>query len=251
MIDDENKANNQDVLYIIVPAYNEEENIATFIYSWYPIIEKYNGNGLSRLVIINDGSKDKTYEIVKNMAKDMPLLQVLDKKNTGHGATIFEGYHYAIKNNADYIFQTDSDGQTLSCEFQKFWEIRKQFDMVIGQRKKREDGLFRVVITKILKLIIRLIFKVNVVDANTPFRLMSKKTLKDSLKLVPKNFNLTNVILSVIYVKKNYKVKYIPITFRARQGGKNSINLKKIIIIGCKAWKDFTKINKILTKENL
>ena len=50
-----------DTLYIVIPAYNEEENIRQVINGWYPIIEKYNGNDKSKLVVIDDGSKDKTY----------------------------------------------------------------------------------------------------------------------------------------------------------------------------------------------
>ena len=50
----------QDILYIIMPAYNEEENIQAVVETWYPIVEKYNGGGCSRLVLINDGSTDNT-----------------------------------------------------------------------------------------------------------------------------------------------------------------------------------------------
>ena len=106
----------QDILYIIVPAYNEEENIKKVINEWYPIIEKYNGANKSRLVIINDGSKDNTYEIVKKECETKPLIELLTKQNSGHGATILYGYNYALNNNADYIFQTDSDLQTVSSE---------------------------------------------------------------------------------------------------------------------------------------
>ena len=49
-----------DVLYIVVPAYNESENIKQLIQDWYPIVEFYNGEGNSRLVIVNDGSTDNT-----------------------------------------------------------------------------------------------------------------------------------------------------------------------------------------------
>ena len=67
---------------------------------------------------------------------------------------------------------------------------------------------------------------------------------------MPEKFNLSNVIISVIYAKKKYNVKYIPITFRPRQGGVNSINLKKIFKIGVQAMKDFRKINKTLKEIN-
>ena len=119
------------VLYIIMPAYNEEQNIENVIVDWYSIVEKYNGNGKSRLVVIDDGSKDRTYEIVKKCAENRPLLIPITKQNSGHGGTVLYGYQYALKNDADYVFQTDSDGQTIAEEFHQFWEQKEQFDMLI------------------------------------------------------------------------------------------------------------------------
>lgn len=233
-----------DKLYIVIPAYNEQDTIKQVIDDWYPIVEKLQND--SRLVIINDGSKDNTYNIMLEYAKTRPLLLPVTKKNGGHGATVLYGYNYAIANNADYIFQTDSDGQTLPNEFWPFWENRKDYDMVIGHRNKREDGLTRVFVTKTLKLVIKMCFHVTVTDSNTPFRLMKMKTLKKYLPLVPEDFNLSNVIISVIYAKKGLKIKYMPITFRPRQGGVNSINLRKIIKIGKKAIIDFKEIYKTI-----
>lgn len=241
----------KDILYIIVPAYNEEENILNVIEDWYPIVEKYDGSGKSRFVILNDGSKDNTSQIIRNEMKNKPLLEIVDKKNSGHGATVLYGYQYALDSGADFIFQTDSDGQTKPEEFHEFWNSRYEYDMVIGHRNKREDGTSRIFVTKVLKYVIKLIFGVKVVDANTPFRLMNKDSLRECKKLIPDDFNLSNVILSIVYYKKGYKVKYIPITFKPRQGGVNSINLKKIFGIGRKALKDFRTINKNLKREGL
>lgn len=235
-----------DKLYIVIPAYNEEENIKQVIEDWYPIVEAHNGNGASRLVIIDDGSKDNTYSIMQEYAKNLPLFQPITKPNGGHGATVLYGYQYALENGADYVFQTDSDGQTLPTEFPPFWELREQHDMVIGWRNGRQDGASRVFVTKTLKWVIKLCFGVTVTDANTPFRLMKAETLRKYIDLIPKDFNLSNVILSVIYAKKGCSVKYLPITFRPRQGGVNSINLKKIFKIGQQALKDFRDINKAI-----
>ncbi len=235
-----------DVLYIVIPTYNEKANIAEVVKDWYPIVKKYNGKRESRLVIINDGSKDETLEVLHKLAKGRPLLKVLDKPNSGHGATVLYGYNYALSHGADYIFQTDSDGQTRPDEFHQFWELRKKYDMVIGHRANREDGFSRFIVTKVLKYTVRAELGVTVTDANTPFRLMGRKPLEDCIKYIPKDFNLANVILTVVYYRKNYKVQYIPITFRARQGGINSINLKKVFGIGRNALVDFRKIDKNL-----
>lgn len=233
-----------DKLYIVIPAYNEEETVGRVLDDWYGVVQRI-GNG-SKLVIIDDGSKDKTYEIMKEAAKTKEHFIPLTKPNGGHGATVLYGYNYAIDEGADYIFQTDSDGQTLPEEFWKFWELRKKHDMIIGSRKGRQDGLSRVFVTKTLKVVLRAAFGVKVEDANTPFRLMKADVLKRNISLIPKDYNLSNVIVSVIYAKKKLSVKYLPITFKPRQGGVNSINMKKIMRIGKQAYKDFLKINKYL-----
>ena len=63
-----------DKLYIIIPAYNEEANIEKVIEQWYPIAETHNG----QMVIIDDGSKDRTYEILRQKEKTHPLLTAED-----------------------------------------------------------------------------------------------------------------------------------------------------------------------------
>lgn len=238
-----------DKLYIVIPAYNEQDNIEQVVRDWYPVIEKHNGNGESRLVIIDDGSKDATYEKLKQCAETRSLLLPLTKPNGGHGATVLYGYKYALKNGADYIFQTDSDGQTLPDEFEPFWNRRESCDMVIGWRKGRQDGLSRIFVTKTLKAVIRICFGVTLRDANTPYRLMKAETMRRYMGLIPKNFNLSNVLLTVIFKKKGCTIKYLPVTFRPRQGGVNSINMKKICRIGKQAVIDFVKLNRILKEK--
>ncbi len=235
-----------DTLYIVIPAYNEEENIEQVILDWYPVVEHHNNSGGSRLVIIDDGSKDSTYSKLLQAAEARPLLQPMTKPNGGHGATVLFGYRYALQQGADYVFQTDSDGQTLPEEFEPFWQEREQYDMVIGWRKGRQDGASRVFVTKTLKAVIKTCFGITVPDANTPFRLMKAETMRRYLDLIPEDFFLSNVLLTVIFHKKGCKVKYIPITFRPRQGGVNSINMKKIFRVGKQAFRDFRKLNSVI-----
>lgn len=226
-------------LYIVIPAYNEAENIETLIKDWYPIIEKYNGDGESRLVIINDGSKDNTYEILKEYEKKKPLLKALTKKNGGHGPTVLYGYRYALDNNADYVFQTDSDGQTLPEEFDSFWEKRKLYDAILGNRTDRQDGAYRKFVENTLRFILKLIFGVKVPDANAPFRLMKKEILEKYINKMPRDYNLPNVMFTTYFVYYREKILFAKVTFRPRQGGINSINIKKIVKIGWKALADF------------
>lgn len=232
------------VLYIVIPAYNESENIVQCINDWYPIVKRHSGNGNSRLVIINDGSKDNTFEVMKSKADEFPLFQPLTKENGGHGHTVLFGYKYAIDHGADYIFQTDSDGQTNPAEFEAFWDAADDYDAVLGNRKVRGDGKDRKFVENVVCTLLRLIFGVKVEDANAPFRLMKADLVKKYIGKLPEDFNLPNIMLTTYFVYFNEKVKFIPITFKPRQGGTNSINIKKIIKIGWKAVGDFRKLRK-------
>lgn len=231
-------------IYFVMPAYNEAANIEETVRQWYPIVEKSGKD--CRLVIANDGSKDDTFKILQSLQETYPQLIPLDKPNSGHGATVLYLYRYAIESGADYVFQTDSDGQTDPTEFLQMYENREKYDFQIGHRIDRQDGSSRVFVTRVLRAIVWLMFREWVVDANTPFRLMRSDKLKPIMDVIPHDYFLCNVAISAIAVKWKYQIKWYPITFKPRQGGVNSINFRRIVKIGWKAIGDFRKINKSL-----
>ena len=233
-----------ETLYIIIPAYNEKENIAACVNDWYPIVEKYSGGGKSRLVVIDDGSRDETYRILKELEAERPLMTALTKKNGGHGPTVLYGYRYALKNGADFVFQTDADGQTDPAEFPAFWECRKEYDAVLGIRIERGDGKDRKFVEDVVCFLLRVIFGVRVKDANAPFRLMRSSVLDKYIDRLPVDFNIPNIMFTTYFTYYGEKTLFLPITFKPRQGGTNSINIKKIVKIGWKAVKDFRKLKK-------
>lgn len=238
-----------DKVYLVMPAYNEAENIKDVVEQWIPVVRKINeGGGKATLIIANDGSKDNTYEIMKGLERLHPDFEPLDKPNSGHGATVLYLYRYALSHGADFVFQTDSDGQTNPEEFWQMWENRNCYDFQIGYRKGRLDGASRVFVTKTLRLVVWLMFHEWVTDANTPFRLMRADKLKAIMEVIPKDYFLCNVAISATAVKWKYAIKFYEITFKPRQGGVNSINMKRIFKIGWKALGDFRKINANLKK---
>jgi len=230
----------RDTLYIVMPAYNEEANIEETIKQWHSVVERTDSS--SRLVIFNDGSTDKTYEIMQRLENQYSQFISITKENSGHGSTCIFAYNYCINTDVDYIFQTDSDGQTDPVEFWQFWKKRNEYDFIIGDRTKRQDGFNRIVVTKTLKTLVWLIFGEKVKDSNTPFRLMKLNKLRPILEIIPDDFFLANVIISMLIVKRKEKTLWLPISFKPRQGGVNSINLKRIFKIGYKAIADFYTI---------
>lgn len=239
-------------IYFVMPAYNESANIVGTIKQWYPVVKQLRESGgvEAYLAIANDGSKDDTYAQMQKLKGEVgyEFFEPLTKENSGHGATVLFLYRHALENQADYVFQTDSDGQTNPEEFWQMWNHRHDYDFQIGYRKGREDGRSRVFVTKTLRLVVWLMFHEWVTDANTPFRLMRSDKLADIMRVIPQDYFLCNVAISAIAVKWHCKMKFYDITFRPRQGGVNSINMKRIFKIGWKALGDFHHINANLRK---
>jgi len=212
-----------------------------------------------KILIVNPiiyTSEKSPVKKVKSIKDSMIYNLALAFKKCGHEIVLIAADDYMPIEKEDYevdiiflktrfkrIFKPNCI--PLLCGLKKYLK-RNKFDMIIGNRNNRKDGISRVFVTKILKLVIQVCFKCSITDANTPFRLMSRETLKENLKYVPRDFNLSNVILSVIYVKRGMRVKFMPITFKERQGGVNSINLRKIFKIGINALRGFIIINRSL-----
>ena len=233
-------------LYIVMPAYNEEENITEVVKQWYPVLEYGNKN--SRLVVADSGSVDKTNKILKDLKKEYPKLEIVSDSLKQHGPKLIYMYKYAIKKKADWIFQTDSDGQTNPEEFKAFWEDRDKYSVILGNRCVRGDGKSRAFVEKVVCFLLRIYFKVKVPDANAPFRLMKSKVVNKYIGKFKEDYNLPNIMLTTYFVRFKEKYEFKEITFKPRQGGVNSINIKKIIKIGWKALADFRYFRKDMKK---
>jgi len=233
-----------ETLYIVIPAYNEEDNIRNVVAEWYTILDF--GNAESRMVISDGGSKDNTLKILYDLKSVFPKLVVIPKPGTDHGTKVILLYKYAIDHQADWIFQTDSDGQTTPGEFKEFWNMRNSHDIIMGNRIKRGDGFGRKIVENVLRIYLWLFFGVMVPDANAPFRLMKSSIVKKYIDLMPDNFNLPNAILAACFSRYKENVIYKEITFQPRQGGKNYMNIKRIIKIGLDSIHNFSLIKKRL-----
>ncbi|MBD5458819.1 MAG: glycosyltransferase family 2 protein [Lachnospiraceae bacterium] len=233
-----------DNIYLVMPAYNEAENIESVVNSWYGILKDKGEN--SRLVVADSGSTDDTHEILVRLQQKYPRLIILSNTRREHGPKIIALYNYAVKSGADYIFQTDSDGQTNPDEFSRFWKLRNKYDAVIGKRVSRGDGKTRALVEKVLCMILYLYYHVSIPDANAPFRLMKSELVKKYLEKLPIDYDLPNVMLTTFFVYFKERVKFVNITFAARQGGVNSVNMIRIMKTGWKSLSDFYIIRKNL-----
>lgn len=224
-------------LYIVMPAYNEEETIKDVVEQWYPILEGKAEN--SRLIIADSGSTDKTHEVLLLLKEKYPKLEIMGNTLKQHGPKLIALYKYAVDNGIDYVFQTDSDGQTDPQEFDEFWDLRKHYDVVLGYRPVRGDGKSRAFVEKVVCLLLWLYFGVKVPDANAPFRLMKVDVANKYVNRFRADYNLPNIMLTTFFAYYKEHMTFRPISFRPRQGGVNSVNIPKIVKIGWNALRDF------------
>ena len=200
-------------LVLVIPVFNEEQIIKTVIKQWLKTIKKIN----FKIIIINDGSTDKTKKIIKSILTKKFIL--INKKNSGHGPTVTYGYNAALKFKPKYIFQVDSDDQFNSSDFVYFWKNRTKYDFIIGHRFVRNDPLHRLIITRILKFINLFSFGLYVKDINVPFRLIGFNLLKDPMKVIKSQSNIPNIFLS-LFAFKNFKCHTKIIKHKKRVTGK-------------------------------
>ena len=236
-----------DSLYLVMPAYNEEENIEEVVRAWYPVLE--GKDEASRLVIADSGSTDGTHRILEALREEYPKLEILSDTGKQHGPKVIALYDYAIKSGADYIFQTDSDGQTDPEEFGAFWNLRERYAGIFGFRKERGDGKIRAFVERVVCLLLGLYFRVSVPDANAPFRLMRADTVAKYLPRMAPDYNLPNIMMTTFFAYYGEPIRFRKITFRPRQAGVNSVNVRKIVGIGWKALGDFHAFRKEMKRD--
>lgn len=219
----------QEIL-IIMPVYNEEDMIETVIDDWLKLEVEIP----IKILLINDGSQDKSKDIIKKkITLNEKNLLLIDQVNAGHGSAILTGYRYAIHNEYEYIFQTDSDYQFRSNDFYKLWEKKdNECDLLLGVRKTRNDSLIRVFLSKyILRIFLFFLSGKFLIDANVPYRLINRNFLKKFLfKLENKTFLAPNILMS-IHAKK---IIYTNVSHYKRSAGELNWSFTKLFNFGSK-----------------
>lgn len=124
---------------VFFPAYNEEGNIKKTVKKAVAVLEKIAGK--YEILIVNDGSKDKTGEISQKLAKQNSQIRIITHAvNKGYGETLKTGFYGA---RYPWICCVDADGQFDFSEITKLWEQTKNAQVVISHRLNRQDNLVR------------------------------------------------------------------------------------------------------------
>ncbi len=152
-------------LSIVYPAYNEEHNIQKAIEEALRVIDRHGGG---EVIVVNDGSKDQTSQIVNKLMKARPsqVRMITHELNLGYGATLRDGFLAA---KGPLVFYTDSDLQFIIDEIDLLLPHANNHDLVIGHRKNRQDNKLRIFLAGGYNRLIRLVFGLKVKDIDCAF----------------------------------------------------------------------------------
>lgn len=162
-----------DGISFVIPAYNEEKNVAAVVAACQGIAPRVSRN--HEIIVVNDGSTDRTRAIVENLgAGDSSVLLINHNNNRGIAAAVRHGFAAA---RHPYIFYTDGDGQFDLNEITELLPHCRDFDFVIGYRINRADPPGRRIAAFFYNLTIRWLFAVTVRDVDCAFKLIKRKRL--------------------------------------------------------------------------
>lgn len=213
-------------VFIVIPAYNEEKNIGK-------VIEDLHKHGYKNIIVVDDGSIDKTYEIAKR--KGCMVLRHIT--NLGQGAALRTGIKYALLKNAKVIVTFDADGQHLAKDIENLVKpiIFDDYDVVLGSRFLKKDSnipIIRKIVLKLGVLFTRLISGIKVTDTHNGLRALSNYAAK-KIKITMNGMTHASEILDEI-VRNNLKYKEVPVTIlyndETLKKGQSSLNSIRIAI---------------------
>lgn len=211
---------------LIIPAYNEEENILNTVNS----IKEYNEN--LEFVVINDGSDDNTLKILED--NNINHVNLID--NLGIGGAVQTGYKYAFENNYDIAIQFDGDGQHDVRYVKNICEaiIAGEADMCIGSRyldkttSEFKSTLMRRFGKNIISFIIKLFCRKKITDPTSGFRAVNKEIIEIFANDYPSDYPEPESVATIL--RSGYRVSEVPVNMKERANGKSFVNIGTSIL---------------------
>ncbi|BFH71114.1 putative glycosyl transferase [Paenibacillus dendritiformis] len=211
-------------ILLIIPAYNEENNIKNLVNKIYSIC----GEAVD-ILVINDCSVDET----KSICEKMGVLTINLPCNLGIGGAVQTGYKYAAQHGYDIAIQVDGDGQHKPEYIMALVStiIEDNADMIIGSRFINKEGfqstLMRRAGIAYFTYLLKILSKEKITDPTSGFRACNRKVIGTFAKRYPVDYPEPE---SIMYLLRNgYRIKEVPVIMQERMGGRSSITTLKSI----------------------
>lgn len=212
---------------VIIPTYNEKENISKIINTIFNLEEKFH------ILIVDDGSPDNTAEIVKGLQMAYPEeLHLIEREGKlGLGTAYITGFKWAIERKYDYIFEMDADFSHNPEDLPKLYhEAELGADLVIGSRYCNGISVInwpigRVIMSYCASVFVRKVLGINVYDTTSGFKCYKRKLLEtiDLDKIRMKGYGF-QIEMKYNAYKLGFKIKEVPIIFIDRKEGTSKMS---------------------------
>ncbi len=214
---------------VIVPTYNEVDNIQKFIDSVFLI------DGLS-LLVVDDNSPDGTAKIVESNFENYQNLYLIKREGKlGLGSAYIEGFKWFLNSNYSNCLQMDGDFSHSFNDLKGILDNIFNADLIIGSRYT--DGgstvgwsIERRLLSKYANILSRTILRSKINDLTGGFNLLSREVVSEIINLEPSSNGYTFLMeVKNLIEKKGFKIKEVPITFVERESGKSKMNNQIVV----------------------
>ncbi len=220
--------NKETNIAIIIPCYNEEDNILS-LYQEISSIANETRQYQITAIFVNDCSTDNT----KQLLEDNNLTHLNLSVNLGIGGAVQTGFKYAYRNRFDIAIQMDGDGQHPPKELHKLIQplLDNNADIVIGSRYLTNEGFQSTALRRFgisyFKRLNRLLVGVEINDSTSGYRAVNRKAMEVISDYYPDEYPEPESI--ILFALKNLKMIEVPVLMRERQSGKSSIRNYKTV----------------------
>jgi glycosyltransferase involved in cell wall biosynthesis len=207
-------------LSVVIPAYNEENNIKNIISIVIKSLKKWK----IEIIVVDDGSTDNMADKVRKLSEKYDFIHLYQhEKNKGYADALKTGFEHC---KGELITFIDADLQNDPRDIPKLMEYGKQgYGAVVGWRKNRKDKMYRLLISRMYNGFIQLFFNINFPDINGKPKLFRSDVLKD-IEIETKQWAVDLELVHKIK-KMGYKVIQVPVEHSIRSVGKPKATIKR------------------------
>lgn len=179
-------------LSIIMPCFNEAENIEKVLREWKQIlVEEQIAH---EIIVVNDGSSDGTGRILDRVRREMKGIKVIHQLNSGASRATRRGYELC---KGRYILHTEATLRFEPLDFLRLWERREECPAIVAYRTHRLDSLFHGLLTRCQRFLLKRVINLDLHDPSVPFRLIRRDIATAVLRQIPEQTQAFNLWLSV------------------------------------------------------
>ena len=205
------------LLSIVVPLYNEQDNVALLTQKIHESLEGYD----YEIVYVDDFSTDATKMVIKQL--DDPQVALIElKKNYGQSLALAAGIDYA---RGDYIITMDGDLQNDPSDIPQMLQeaVTGEYDLITGIRQKRKDSLVKKIPSKIANFLVRRVTKLDIKDNGCALKVFTKDIAK-GLNL----YGEMHRFITLLAFLEGAQIKQVPVKHHARHAGKSKYGLERV-----------------------